>query len=137
MMFDMDDENVEESRSKQKQVKSSGNSSYHGNEKRKGGNSSSTASSYSSSIRSHQHHPLIWMSGSCSIIGIRSSNEDRFVSFPVMVGSRISDLDTIDIHGYFGGGLADSCGFFAVFDGHGGDAAAKYMMEELHTRVVQ
>lgn len=82
-----------------------------------------------------QQH-LIWTCGSCSKIGVREKNEDRFVQEPRVLESNEAvdiDADAFTI----GGGRADSCGYFAVYDGHGGDQAAIFLTQEMHQRIIR
>jgi serine/threonine protein phosphatase PrpC len=77
-----------------------------------------------------------WMCGSCSHTGIRDKNEDRLVQEPCVLLSPEEKAKDVGAH-YFGGGETHSCGFFAVYDGHGGDEASQFLVQEMHTRLIK
>jgi len=84
--------------------------------------------------------PLKWLSGYCTKLGPRNSNEDRLVCAPDLnfsmlelsgqhadVNALIGDQATATI----GGGATDSCAYFAVYDGHCGAQASTYLQNFL------
>lgn len=64
---------------------------------------------------------LTWESGSCSLLGKRNSNEDRFVTEDNIVSSSSSSKV--------------KQAFYAVYDGHTGVDAAAYLQENLHLEI--
>ena len=79
---------------------------------------------------------MSWSCGSFSDTGVRDKNEDRFVQEPCVLKSaeeKARDVDAL----FYGGGDPGSCGYFAVYDGHGGDEASQYLTQELHQRLVR
>jgi len=61
---------------------------------------------------------LSWESGSCSLLGKRNTNEDRFVKEDDLPSSiTMSNIKQ---------------GFYAVYDGHTGDDAAIFLQDHLH-----
>lgn len=82
------------------------------------------------------HSYLSWSCGSFSDTGVRDKNEDRYVQEPCVLKSaeeKARDVDAL----FYGGGDPGSCGYFAVYDGHGGDEASQYLTQELHQRLVR
>eukprot|EP00595_Chromulina_sp_UTEXLB2642_P002617 CAMPEP_0196761802 /NCGR_PEP_ID=MMETSP1095-20130614/1099_1 /TAXON_ID=96789 ORGANISM="Chromulina nebulosa, Strain UTEXLB2642" /NCGR_SAMPLE_ID=MMETSP1095 /ASSEMBLY_ACC=CAM_ASM_000446 /LENGTH=423 /DNA_ID=CAMNT_0042111777 /DNA_START=906 /DNA_END=2177 /DNA_ORIENTATION=- len=69
---------------------------------------------------------LQWEYGSCSKLGPRESNEDRFITIDNshQLWNDFSSLSN-DLHGYF-----------AVYDGHCGADAAAYLQENLHVAII-
>jgi protein phosphatase 1L len=61
----------------------------------------------------------IWESGSCTVLGKRTTNEDR-----------LQCQDNIR-------SSTDKLGYFAVYDGHSGDDAAVYLQQNLHVEITQ
>jgi hypothetical protein len=86
-------------------------------------------------IASSSFH-VSWTCGSCSHTGIREKNEDRLVQEPCVLLSQEEKAKSVDSH-YFGGGESHSCGYFAVYDGHGGDEASQFLVQEMHTRLIK
>lgn len=66
---------------------------------------------------SNNETALNWESGSCSLIGKRNSNEDRFVMEDNIASSSSSSNEKQS--------------FYAVYDGHTGVEAAAYLQENL------
>lgn len=75
-------------------------------------------------IKSIPKEKVEWISGSCSRIGPRKSNEDRLVS--------ICDLNEVVSDSFSG---IDRHAFFAVYDGHVGDQASIHCADMLHLAI--
>lgn len=145
MMFDMD-ENIEEKEARapsRNTFRSNSSSQHDGHSKsnrRSFNNGTSPTTSWSSLRSSSNGHELSakgylgWISGSCSKIGPREKNEDRFVAQSRLFPSPQQFEESKDSH--IGGGEIDSCGYFAVYDGHNGFQAAEYLEKELHRRIL-
>jgi hypothetical protein len=113
--------------SKSKSLNVSGNNSLSGVGIGSGFNSLSSGPSSRRGSRTDQmQNSLLWRPGHHSNQGPRSANEDRFVSIPNIEQS-VHVHDSTNL----GGGKADAVGYFAVFDGHSGDAAACYLQDNL------
>lgn len=67
------------------------------------------------------------------MMGKRKTMEDTVVAF--MEGPKLVDAADVDAEDASSVSLLDPVGFFAVYDGHGGDAAAVYLAEHLHRNV--
>ena len=104
------------------------------------------------SVLNANKQPLSWLCGTCTMLGPRNSNEDRFSAF--------SDLQTKHLPASSSGsrnGRAESpnfpsstqpfesslltgrgpIGYFAVYDGHCGNQAAQFLQDNLHSRIVK
>lgn len=89
--------------------------------------------------------PLMWLSGCCSKIGPRETNEDRLVNVPDLTSllTELGPNDHIDTNllvgdkgaDRLGGGAVDSSAYFAVYDGHGGNQAAIYLQSNLMQKI--
>jgi len=116
-------------------------------------NSQSAINALSAAFEAGPPKPaLSWYCGSCSKLGPRNSNEDRFVA--------INDLNTFKVPpstaeaaGTSSGtrqnkvvspgfssqaevmAKGSSVGYYAVYDGHCGHQAAQFLQDELHSRI--
>jgi len=96
---------------------------------------------------------LSWYCGSCSKLGPRNSNEDRYVAIndlstftrpepnaasAASTSSR-SNQTRAESPGFSSqaeiAGKGSSVGYYAVYDGHCGFLAAQFLQDELHTRI--
>ena len=101
-----------------------------------------------------------WLSGYCTKLGPRSSNEDRLIAIPdlheemEMLSAGITNGNSSSSHSGSSGSSSSSgvgsnfgssskparngkssslCGYFGVYDGHSGHQASTYLERELHT----
>lgn len=84
-----------------------------------------------------------WLSGYCTKLGPRSSNEDRLIAIPDL-REEMEILGAGHGHGQSSASHASSssssssshqsslCGYFAVYDGHSGSQGSTYVERELH-----
>ena len=96
------------------------------------------------------HSPTVsWASGSCTRIGGKRTNEDRYVAIPdvsatatkpggirnetVKVATTL--LPGVDLK-ETSFGSTGALGYFAVYDGHDGEDAAELMSRSLHLRIL-
>ena len=97
-----------------------------------------------------QQPSVTWVSGYCTILGPRSNNEDRLVALPDLLQDMTDnsvEITTAPSSSYTSN-LTPSYhqisprsvihrkqGYFAVYDGHCGDAASCYMQRHFHVEV--
>jgi hypothetical protein len=90
--------------------------------------SSILSNSSAKSTGSNSKCALQWISGYCTKLGPRSTNEDRLISIPSLVKDILCQTGRT-----LPGGSKQ--GYFAVYDGHCGDHASSYLQRELHLQI--
>lgn len=126
LIFDLDDGQPSSTASTDVPTPASGRSKSRDSRSRE--NSTATPR-FSPSFFQGLQSQVSWISGSCSRLGPRSSNEDRIVALPTFDTSASSTADA----------CADTNkdikqGYFAVYDGHCGSHASTHLQETLHAR---
>ena len=78
-----------------------------------------------------------WTSGSCSKLGPRNTNEDRFVVLDDLTSFTDSGDKSEKSIFDFTPGVETRRAFYAVYDGHCGAHAATFLQSELHSAIIR